>query len=77
MTKKTLSTGVKAQMIIWALFMPVCLIVAVWAFLPKASKDDDISKMLVDSQVMRTEPVGKVEVPKAKGEGSEAAETTT
>lgn len=74
MTKKTLSTGVKAQMIIWALFMPVCLIVAVWAFLPKASKDDDISKMLVDSQVMRTEPVGKVEVPKAKGEGSEAAE---
>ncbi len=42
MSKKKLSTSVKVQMVFWALFMPVCLILAIWFFLPDANKDDDI-----------------------------------
>lgn len=69
MTKKNLSTGVKVQMIGWALFMPVCLIAAIWAFMPSASKQDQFSGATTDAQVLRTEPVGKLNMPDAEPAG--------
>ncbi len=68
MSKKKLSFGVKAQMVIWALFMPVCLIVAIWAFLPDANKDDDMQTYanVTEGQEARTEPVGHLNMPDAK-----------
>ncbi len=77
MSKKNMSVGVKAQMVIWALFMPVCLIIAIWAFWPNASKDDDISlySSVTEGQDVRTEPVGHLNMPsdKPKAEASEVA----
>lgn len=66
--KKGLSTGVKVQMIGWALFMPVCLILAIWAFLPDANKDADFNISNDTAQELRTEPVGKVNMPSEKTE---------
>lgn len=63
MSKKGLSTGVKAQMIGWALFMPICLILSIWAFLPDADKDAGFDGASVDAQVLRTEPVGHLNMP--------------
>lgn len=65
MSTQGLSTGVKAQMIIWALFMPVCLVLAIWAFLPDADKDADFNTATVEAQKLRTVPVGQVAMPGA------------
>ncbi len=73
MSKKKMSAGVKAQMIIWALFMPVCLIVAIWAFLPDADKDVGMETYanVTEGQEARTEPVGHLNMPDAKPAGGE------
>lgn len=73
MNKKGLSTGVKAQMIFWALFMPVSLILSIWAFLPSASLDDAFSGATIDAQVLRTEPVGQLNMPGEKSATEEVA----
>lgn len=65
MSTKGLSKGVKIQMIGWALFMPVCLVLAIWAFLPSADKDADFNTATVEAQKLRTEPVGEVAMPGA------------
>lgn len=52
MSKNGLSASVKIQMVVWALFMPVCLILAIWFFWPDASKDDDIHFEAPTSQVI-------------------------
>ncbi len=65
MSKKKLSFGVKAQMVIWALFMPVFLIASVLMFLPDANKDDDMQTYanVTEGQEARTEPVGHLNMP--------------
>lgn len=68
MSKKSLSMGVKLQMIGWVLFMPICLILAIWAFLPSADKDEGFDSVGVEAQELRTEPVGKVNLPSEKTE---------
>ncbi len=73
MSKKKLSFGVKAQMVIWALFMPVFLVASVLMFLPDANKDDDMQlyATVTEGQEVRTEPVGHLNMPDAKPAGGE------
>lgn len=73
MSNKGLSAGVKIQMIGWALFMPICLVLAIWAFLPSADKDEGFDTASVAAQELRTEPVGKVNLPGEQPEVAAAA----
>lgn len=63
MSNKGLPKSVKAHMIFWALFMPVSLVLSIWAFLPSASKEDGFDGASIDAQVLRTEPVGQLNMP--------------
>lgn len=76
MSKQGVSANVKAQMIIWALFMPVCLVVAIWAFWPDASKDDDISlySTAAEGQEALTAPIGHLNLPGKEPAKAEATE---
>lgn len=59
MSKKSLSMGVKVQMVFWALFMPVCLLLAIWAFLPSANKDDGFDAATIQTQGLSNESTGQ------------------